>query len=53
MEVLIKAVETMDQAEWLAREGCDYFQSYFFSRSLKEEQLLNYLVTSEDARKTI
>ncbi|WP_235515941.1 bifunctional diguanylate cyclase/phosphodiesterase [Exiguobacterium sp. Leaf187] len=43
MEVLIEGVETIEQADWLAREGCDYFQGYYFSRPLKEEDLFRYL----------
>jgi len=43
MEVLIEGVETAEQADWLAREGCDYFQGYYFSRPLKEEDLFGYL----------
>lgn len=42
MKVLIEGVETMEQADWLAQEGCDYFQGYYFSRPLKEEDLLIY-----------
>lgn len=42
MEVLIEGVETLEQAHWLASEGCDYFQGYYFSRPLKEEDLLIY-----------
>lgn len=43
MEVLIEWVETSEQADWLAREGCDYFQGYYFSRPLQEEALFDYL----------
>ena len=39
MEVLIERVETVEQAYWLARKGCDYFQVYYFSPPLKEEEL--------------
>ena len=53
MEVLIEGVETMEQADWLAQEGCDYFQGYYFSRPLKEDSLIDYLVTFKDTRKTI
>ncbi len=42
-KVLIEGVETVELADWLAREGCDYFQSYYFSRPLKEEDLFGYL----------
>lgn len=45
MEVLIEGVETLEQADWLAQEGCDYFQGYYFSRPLKEEELFLYLNT--------
>lgn len=43
MEVLIKGVETVEQADWLAREGYDHFQGYYFSRPLKEEDLFGYV----------
>lgn len=43
MEVLIEGVETVEQADWLAREGCDYFQGYYFSRPLTETALMDYL----------
>ncbi|MFZ0077148.1 MAG: EAL domain-containing protein, partial [Exiguobacterium undae] len=43
MEVLIEGVETTEQADWLAREGCDYFQGYYFSRPLTETALMDYL----------
>jgi len=43
IEVLIEGVETAEQADWLAREGCDYFQGYYFSRPLKEEDLFQYV----------
>ena len=43
MEVLIEGVETVDQADWLAREDCDYFQGYYFSQPLKEADLFIYL----------
>ena len=50
MEVLIEGV-AVEQAEWFAREGYDYFQNYYFSQPLKEKGLLDYLATSEDVRK--
>ncbi len=46
MEVLIEGIETVEQADWLTREGCDYFQGYYFSRPLKEKDLFVYLGTS-------
>lgn len=39
MEGLIEGVETVEQADWLVREGCDYF----FSQPLKEEDLFKYV----------
>lgn len=51
MEVLIEGV-AVEQADRFTREGYDYFQVYYFSRPLKEEGLLDYLVISKDTRDT-
>ncbi len=43
MEILIEWIETVEQADWLAREGFDYLQGNYFSRPLNEEGLFGYV----------
>jgi diguanylate cyclase (GGDEF)-like protein len=43
MDVIAEGVETAAQRAWLAAEGCDEVQGYFFSRPLPPEQFLELL----------
>lgn len=43
MKVPVEDVETVEQANRLAREGCDYFEGYYFSRFLYKERLFGYV----------
>lgn len=43
MAVLAEGVETQEQADMLARFGCDRFQGYLYSRPLTPEDLREYL----------
>ena len=43
MNVLAEGVETAEQLEYLQAIGCDYFQGYYFSRPLSEEQLISWI----------
>lgn len=39
MQVVAEGVETAEQVEMLARQGCDSLQGYFFSRPLPAEEI--------------
>ncbi|STO09201.1 Bacteriophytochrome cph2 [Exiguobacterium aurantiacum] len=43
MKVLMEGVETSDQLEWLLNERCDYVQGYYFSRPLREKDVLKHV----------
>ena len=38
MRVVAEGVETREQADFLKENGCDYFQGYYFSRPVPQEQ---------------
>jgi EAL domain-containing protein (putative c-di-GMP-specific phosphodiesterase class I) len=41
--IVAEGVETVGQAEWLTRAGCDAAQGFFFARPMRPEQLLPLL----------
>ncbi|MCT4784153.1 EAL domain-containing protein [Exiguobacterium himgiriensis] len=43
MKVLMEGVETSDQLEWLLNEQCDYVQGYYFSRPLREKDVIKHV----------
>ena len=43
MSILAEGVETIEQKEQLANDGCDLFQGYLFSKPLSIEKLEDYL----------
>lgn len=43
LKVIAEGVESVSQGEFLAVEGCDEFQGYYFSRPLTEVDCKNYL----------
>ncbi len=43
MKVLMEGVETSDQLEWLLNERCDYVQGYYFSRPLREKDVVKHV----------
>ena len=43
MSTLAEGIETETQYEVLMEEGCDYYQGFFFSRPIHEEEFPNYL----------
>ncbi|MEO5332776.1 MAG: EAL domain-containing protein [Magnetococcus sp. YQC-5] len=43
LKVVAEGVETLDQLEFLRREGCDSFQGFFFSRPLSVEAFTQML----------
>lgn len=40
-----EGVETKTERDYLAREGCDFLQGYFYSRPMKEEDMHSYIRT--------
>jgi c-di-GMP phosphodiesterase len=40
LEVVAEGVEEVEQAQWLAANGCDYLQGYLYSRPVSLKQLL-------------
>jgi len=45
--VLAEGVEDRDQADFLAENGCDLFQGYYFSRPLERDKLIDYIANSK------
>lgn len=43
MKVLMEGVETSDQLEWLLNERCDYVQGFYFSRPLREKDVVKHV----------
>jgi len=43
LKVVAEGVETLDQARFLERGGCDEMQGYYFSKPLPAEELTTYL----------
>ncbi|WP_273130821.1 EAL domain-containing protein [Bacillus weihaiensis] len=44
MKVLVEGVEHKEQAKWLAKEGCDMIQGYYFSKPIPPDQLTKYII---------
>jgi len=45
--VVAEGVETKEQADMLAKHGCDIFQGYYFARPMKKEDLIKFLKNSQ------
>ena len=43
LEVVAECVETKEQLDFLAENGCDVIQGYYFSKPLKPDQFVDYL----------
>jgi EAL domain-containing protein (putative c-di-GMP-specific phosphodiesterase class I) len=50
MQVTAEGVETVLQANWLEREGCDRMQGYLFSRPIGADQLPELIAASGVSR---
>jgi diguanylate cyclase (GGDEF)-like protein len=48
--IVAEGVETIGQAEWLTRAGCDAAQGFFFARPMRPEHLLPLLTNGLSAR---
>ncbi|MBI3874012.1 MAG: EAL domain-containing protein, partial [Arcobacter sp.] len=40
LKTLAEGVETIDQLEFLQKEGCDYYQGYYFSKPILKNEFL-------------
>jgi len=40
LDVLAEGVETLEQAEWLRREGCDWAQGWYYGRPMPAEDFV-------------
>lgn len=43
MDIVAEGVETMEQAEQLGEMGCDYFQGYYYSKPVRQEEFIALL----------
>ncbi|MCJ8339119.1 MAG: EAL domain-containing protein [Pseudomonadales bacterium] len=43
LELVAEGVETVEQLEFLAAEGCDIIQGYYFSKPLHPDKIITYL----------
>ena len=43
MDIVAEGVETMEQAEQLGKMGCDYFQGFYYSKPLRQEEFISLL----------
>lgn len=43
MDIVAEGVETMEQAEQLCEMGCDYFQGYYYSKPVRQEEFVSLL----------
>jgi len=50
LEVVAEGVETASQAEWLAANGCDQMQGFYFSKPSPVSQITQYLLENGAAR---
>jgi EAL domain-containing protein (putative c-di-GMP-specific phosphodiesterase class I) len=41
-KILVEGVETKEHVEKLQKLGVDYFQGYFFSKPIRQKELLNF-----------
>jgi len=46
--VIAEGVETREQADMLAKHGCDLFQGYYFAKPMKKDDLVNFLGERQD-----
>mgnify|MGYP003333179416 CR=1 FL=1 len=49
-KIVAEGIENEEQRNSLIELGCDYFQGYFYSKPVSEEQLLNYIIKQNGAR---
>lgn len=47
MAVLAEGIETEKQKEFLIEIGCEYFQGYYFSRPVEENELINIIKNNQ------
>jgi len=51
LELVAEGIETVDQLAFLAAEGCDIIQGYYFSKPLQPEQIILYLKNNKNVFK--
>lgn len=47
-KVVAEGVETREQLEFLAEQGCDLIQGYYFAQALPKEELLSLLIREDE-----
>jgi diguanylate cyclase len=48
LNAIIEFIEDKEQAELLRSVGCKYFQGYYYSKPLSEEELIQFIKKTSD-----
>ncbi|PTQ78014.1 putative bifunctional diguanylate cyclase/phosphodiesterase [Nitrosomonas ureae] len=53
MEIIAEGLETEEQLDFLSKQGCDYFQGYYFSKPLSIKNITNTLIRENSFNKDL